>query len=237
MLGGKTAAGYNESDIPVGESDREAGPDADPLPRANHDVVRRCQVCPCITRMRDEWNRARDHENFDVVSHVTRVDQNAWSNGGVTDYTEVLRPSFGVYLIVALVLPILTLTFAPFSLPLGIGVSVVVFAAICVLLFTLSPRIVVTSTTLRAGRAVIERRYIGAVSAFSGDAARAERGVNLNATAWTLFRGYIDPVVKIEITDEQDPTPYWLVSSRRPLELATVLRASPHRKSGKGTKP
>jgi hypothetical protein len=33
----------------------------------------------------------------------------------------------------------------------------------------------------------------------------------------------VHPVVKIELLDETDPAPYWLVSTRHPDELAAAL--------------
>ena len=139
-------------------------------------------------------------------------------------YRETLRPSWGLFLIAALVLPILTLTFAPFSVLFGVVASVVVFVVICIALVASAPTIEITESTLRVGKAKIERTFISSVSAFSGDPARAQRGVELDARAWTLFRGYIDPVVKVDLNDKNDPTPYWLFSTRRPKELAAVLR-------------
>ena len=141
------------------------------------------------------------------------------------EYSEKLRPSVGVYLVVALTIPFFTLTLAPFSLPLGLSVGLLVFSGIAISLHVTSPRIAVTTTTLRAGKAVIERAFVGSVSAYSGDAAREQRGVKLDARAWMLFRGFIDPVVKVTLTDSSDPTPYWLISTRNPQKLAHVLRA------------
>lgn len=141
-------------------------------------------------------------------------------------YREALRPSVGIYLIIALLIPIIILTAAPFSLPLGIALAVVVSLGISATLIAVAPRIEVDSEKFRAGKASIERKFIGSVSAFSGEHAREQRGVKLDARAWTLIRGYVDPVVKVEITDPNDPTPYWLISTRRPKELAQALRTS-----------
>jgi len=143
----------------------------------------------------------------------------------VNHYREALRPSIGVYVIVALLIPITILTAAPFSLALGVIIALVVFFGVSIALFATAPRIEVDATTLRAGRATIERKYIASVSAFSGDYARDQRGVKLDARAWTLFRGYIDPVVRVDLNDPNDPTPYWLISTRRPTDLAAALRA------------
>ena len=147
------------------------------------------------------------------------------------EYSEKLSPTFGLYAIAFLAIPFFTLTLAPFNVALGVALGIVVFAALSCAMYLSAPRIVVTATTLQAGKATIERTFIGAVSTFGGDAARAERGVNLDARAWTLFRGYIAPVVKIELTDASDPTPYWLISTREPQKLAGVLRVSGRRSS------
>jgi hypothetical protein len=141
-------------------------------------------------------------------------------------YREALRPSVGIYLIISLLIPIIILTAAPFSLPLGIALAAVISLGISVTLNAVAPRIEVNSDSFRAGKATIERKFIGSVSAFSGEHAREQRGVKLDARAWTLIRGYVDPVVKVELTDPNDPTPYWLVSTRRPKQLAQALRTS-----------
>jgi hypothetical protein len=94
-----------------------------------------------------------------------------------------------------------------------------------VLLILSTPAIVVTDDSLTVGRASIERRFVGAVEAFRGPEATAERGTRLNALAYLCIRGWIDPVVRIEINDPSDPTPYWLTSTRRPEELVAALSA------------
>jgi hypothetical protein len=51
-----------------------------------------------------------------------------------------------------------------------------------------------------------------------------EAGVDADARAYLVLRGYCGGAVKVEVDDPGDPTPYWLVSSRRPLQLAAALR-------------
>ena len=58
---------------------------------------------------------------------------------------------------------------------------------------------------------------------FRGAEATAERGTRLDARAWLLLRGWLDPVTKIELRDPDDPTPYWLLSTRHPDELAAAV--------------
>ncbi len=47
--------------------------------------------------------------------------------------------------------------------------------------------------------------------------------MRLDARAWLLLRGWIPGVVRVRLDDPDDPTPYWLVSSRHPRRLAAAL--------------
>jgi hypothetical protein len=53
---------------------------------------------------------------------------------------------------------------------------------------------------------------------------RAARGPELDARAYLCLRGWIAGGVRVPVLDPQDPAPYWLVSSRRPGELAEAVR-------------
>jgi hypothetical protein len=141
-------------------------------------------------------------------------------------YRERLWPAPWVFLATALVIPASLLVFLPISLPVGVGVAVVLYGAILVVLFATTATIEVTADEFRAGRARMPRSVVGAASAFEGDEAVAERGVRLDARAWLLLRGWIPDVVRVEVVDDADRTPYWLVSSRNPEQLAQALGRS-----------
>ncbi|HEV7742061.1 MAG TPA: DUF3093 domain-containing protein [Pseudolysinimonas sp.] len=140
-------------------------------------------------------------------------------------YRERLWPAPWVFLSTALVIPASLLVFLPISLPLGVVVALVLYAAIVAVLLATTATIEVTPTGFRAGKARIGREFIGDVTAFDGPDATAERGIRLDARAWLLVRGWIPGLVRVEITDAGDPTPYWLIASRRPDELAKALAA------------
>lgn len=140
-------------------------------------------------------------------------------------YTEKLWPSAWIWVVVVGLSGAGILMFAPISLGVGITAAVVLFAIMTIMLVLSTPTIAVTADTLRVGRATIERRFVGSVEAFHKDEATAERGPRLNGLAFMCFRGWIDAVVKIEITDPSDRTPYWLASSRRPEDLVAALTA------------
>ena len=79
---------------------------------------------------------------------------------------------------------------------------------------------------LRAGRAEIALDDIGEATPADEDAGRVERGTGLDARAFLVIRGWIKPVVRVPVADPADPTPYWLISTRRPKELAAAINRS-----------
>lgn len=138
-------------------------------------------------------------------------------------YSERLSPSFWIWVIAAGLASACILVFMPISFFAGIMGAVVAAIILAVLLILSTPVIRVTPETLQVGRAQIERRFIGKVEGFRGDDATLQRGPALNATAYMCIRGWISPVVRIEITDPADRTPYWLTSTRHPDQLVAAL--------------
>jgi hypothetical protein len=87
------------------------------------------------------------------------------------------------------------------------------------------PRVSVDGTTLRAGRAHIPLDQVGPVTALDADGVRRQAGVEADARAYLLLRPYLKRGVRVDIADPADPTPYWLISSRRPDALVSALEA------------
>ncbi|QEE61318.1 DUF3093 domain-containing protein [Salinibacterium sp. dk2585] len=141
-------------------------------------------------------------------------------------YNERQWPSFALLFALILLLPATLLVFVPIDTRVGIVVAVLLYAAVTAVLVVSSRRITVTDDGLTVGPAHLPRDAIGEVSSFEGEEATAERGVRLDARAWLAIRGGISPVVRIEVLDPADPTPYWLVSTRKPRQLEEALNAT-----------
>jgi hypothetical protein len=138
-------------------------------------------------------------------------------------YEERLWPSPWIWLIAAGFSAATIVMFAPISIGIAYGVAAVVAVIVFTLLILSTPRIEVTGTTLTVGRASIERRYLGAAEWFTGDDATHQRGPGLHGLAYLCIRGWISPVVRVEVNDPEDRTPYWLASSRHPEQLVAAL--------------
>ncbi len=83
--------------------------------------------------------------------------------------------------------------------------------------------VTVDAETLRVGRASIDRGHVGAAEPLHRADYRLKLGTGADARGYLVTRPYIDRGVLVPITDDSDPTPYWLVSSRRPDALAAAL--------------
>ena len=115
-------------------------------------------------------------------------------------FRERLSPSLWVLVSAAVVAPMAALVFAPIDTSVAL-----VAGAIAGVLFV---------ALLIAGSPV----------ATTGADAQNARGPGLDPRAWHVIRGGIDGVVVVEVTDPDDPTPEWVVSSRTPDRLAAAIR-------------
>ena len=89
-----------------------------------------------------------------------------------------------------------------------------------------SARVAVHDGVLYAGPAHIAVALLGEVTPLGATETRRVHGVDADARAFLLTRPYLKKSVRITVADPVDPTPYWLVSTRHPDELADVLRHS-----------
>ncbi len=124
-----------------------------------------------------------------------------------------------------MVIPAVLIVFWPINATVGIILAVACYLGICLMLWLSSPVIEIDSTTLRVGSARVPLRHIGDVTAYADrDRARMAAGPELDARAWTCLRGWAPLSVRVEISDPLDPVPYWLFSTRRPVELQRELK-------------
>lgn len=108
--------------------------------------------------------------------------------------------------------------------PIAIVTAVVVAAPCLYVVWRYgSLLITVDAKGLRVGRASIDPAHIGAVEPLHRAEYRLKLGTGADARAYLVTRPYVDRGVLVPIDDDRDPTPYWLVSSRRPDALAAAL--------------
>jgi hypothetical protein len=67
---------------------------------------------------------------------------------------------------------------------------------------------------------------ISDVVALDAAGKREALGVGSHPMAFVIQRPWIGPAVQVLLDDPADPTPFWVISTRRPVELATTLLAA-----------
>ena len=85
-------------------------------------------------------------------------------------------------------------------------------------------RVRVVGDELQAGDATLPLRHVGRVDVVPRAGKQVALGPELDPTAHLLHRPWIGPVVRIEVTDPEDRTPYWIVSVRDPDALVAALQ-------------
>jgi hypothetical protein len=118
-----------------------------------------------------------------------------------------------------------TLVSEPFDYRIGIAVGLILVISIWAALFFLAPVIQVGSSHLSVARAKIPRNLLGKIEEIAKNQIFSERGPKLDPAAHKVFQGTVKTAIKISLNDPNDPTPYWIISTRKPAQLAEVLRA------------
>jgi hypothetical protein len=140
-------------------------------------------------------------------------------------YRERLRLSWWTWLPALLVDAIVaiefTLGFA--RIPTWLPFAVVIPLTVAGLLWVSRINVTVTDDELLVDDARLPLSVIADVVALDAGGKREALGVASHPLAFVIQRPWIGPAVQVLLDDPADPTPYWLISTRKPVELATLL--------------
>ena len=121
------------------------------------------------------------------------------------------------------------LLFAYLKLPAGLVSGSVLAVATAALLWLGRIKIQVTAgadgVEMRAGEAHLPVTVIARSADIPRSAKSAALGRQLDPAAFVVHRGWVGPMVLVVLEDADDPTPYWLVSSRHPGQVLSALRS------------
>lgn len=138
-------------------------------------------------------------------------------------YDEKLLPGPGGWAAALGFAAVLGVAIWPASEGLAIAVAVVAAVVGTAALWWTSPVVAIADGNLRAGRARIPVAVLGDAVALDAPAMRAELGPRLDTRAFVCLRAWARTGVLVRLDDPTDPTPYWLVSTRRPARLLAAL--------------
>ena len=104
-------------------------------------------------------------------------------------------------------------------------VSVFVVIALTIALFFFTElNIRVDGDQLHVARAHIDREFIGQIEVLTADQMKRAYGIGLDPAAFLAIRFWVKGGIKLAITDPRDPTPYWLVSSKKPEKIKAAIQ-------------
>ncbi|GAB1693791.1 DUF3093 domain-containing protein [Krasilnikovia sp. M28-CT-15] len=87
-------------------------------------------------------------------------------------------------------------------------------------------RVAVTEREFQVDDARLPLEVIADVVALDADGKREALGVGAHPLAFVVQRPWVGGAVQVLLADPADPTPFWVVSTRRPVELASALLAA-----------
>jgi hypothetical protein len=125
---------------------------------------------------------------------------------------------------------LMIVTFGIFEMASGFTLVVYIPVAVFLIGFFIVPlalsgraRVRVQDGKLIAGEHELPVTSLTSIQPLDREAARLQLGPQADPAAITVVRGWIGPAVMVRLSNPR-PVPYWLVSTRRPEELAAAIK-------------
>lgn len=142
-------------------------------------------------------------------------------------YQERLWPSVGQWTFTFIMTASLGIAYGQaYGSNLGLIVGIVATLIVAVALVINTPLIQIDELNFRVGRARLPLQFVGQIKKLDVQQSRRARSTDANSNAHFQLRGGIKNTVIVEVTDPQDPHPYWQVSTRNPDVLINALTSA-----------
>ena len=139
-------------------------------------------------------------------------------------FQERLWPSLGMWVFAFIMTTSLGIAYSQaYGKELGLMVAIATTLAVGIGLIVNTPLIQVDELNFRVGRARLPLQFVGKIRVLDDAQSRRARSTDANSNAHFQLRGGIKSSVIVEVSDPQDPHPYWQVSTRKPDLLIAAL--------------
>lgn len=140
-------------------------------------------------------------------------------------YREVISPplwllAFIYFLLFSMVIAVWA-SLSPQITRVSFALSILIVVLIAI---TSRSKITVEGSKLRVNQAQIEVKYLGKATALSKQEMAVLRTRDADPAAFLALKFWLSRGVKIEIDDDRDKVPYWLISSKNPEKLVQALK-------------
>ena len=103
------------------------------------------------------------------------------------------------------------------------GLGLLFTIAILVSIWFAAPVIEIDGASFSVGDAQLPLSVITGYEIVEPSRAFAERGANLDPAAYVRFQLSVNSLIKLQVTDPADSTPYWLIATRHPEVIAQTI--------------
>jgi hypothetical protein len=145
-----------------------------------------------------------------------------------TLFSETLIPGISLFLCLFIMAPSITVVLWPVAPTLAIVTGLAATGLAAAIVIATAPRIRVIEesgqSTLSVGNARIPIEFIGNAFIVPEDQRSHAKGPGLDARSHRVFQVGVRDLVRLDLVDPTDPTPYWLIASRKPNELVKSLK-------------
>ncbi|MBT0769204.1 DUF3093 domain-containing protein [Kineosporia sp. J2-2] len=137
--------------------------------------------------------------------------------------SETLWPSPALWVLLVALGASFGLIPGPVNTTFAVITGVVTAVLAVALIVTLTPKVELAKGVFSAGRASVPASLIAKVEPLDAGQMRVAHGVELDARAFLCTRGWVRTGIRVTLNDPEDPTPYWLISTRKPQEWVRAL--------------
>jgi hypothetical protein len=143
-------------------------------------------------------------------------------------YREPLRAPWWWYVVAIAIAALLGAEFHIAGLPLTdwLPYGILLPLAVAIVWWLGHSALEVADGELRIRGAHLPLRYVSGAVALDAATLRRVVGREGDPAAFVSIRPWIGPGVQFWVDDPDDPTPYWIVSSRRPERVVELLRSA-----------
>jgi hypothetical protein len=140
-------------------------------------------------------------------------------------FREVVRPPLWLMaFIYFLALSLVVAIWAAMTTTVAAITFITLTIATIVIYFRSALRIEVDENELKVGKAHISLKHLGAVQVLTDKQMLAKRTRDADPAAYLAIRFWTPRGIVIDIADNRDATPYWLVTSKKGEKLARAIK-------------
>ncbi|MHB1613304.1 MAG: DUF3093 domain-containing protein [Actinomycetes bacterium] len=146
--------------------------------------------------------------------------------GGSTYRERVWAPLWMWVFTLGMAISMLLAFGAATSPTIGVATGVATGALMGYGLLSMSTTVTICHGELCTGRAHIPVGLLSRPVVLDPQQTAVIRGPGIRVDAFHAMHGWVSTAIRCDVLDLADPTPYWVVSTRRPAQLAAALRAA-----------